>query len=146
MRSLHDKRNKTQSIFRGWDYSEIIEWMEVEYKDSKFKMIKYRLNVFFKAIKRALKDLFTNRFMGEEEREIIQTKKALEHLEIHTYNNTGLIDPKYKNKVDGLRIYVERLALCDNTYVQPLWKGLSEIKSDSEFVRYVKYFLESLWD
>lgn len=144
-RSLHDKRNKTQKVFRGWDYSEIIEWMEVDYKDSIFKMIKYRLSNFFKVMKKAFKDLFTNRYMDEDDRENIATKKALDYLMSNMYDSTN-IKKEYKEKVDGLRTYVTKLAKHDNTYIQPLWKGLSEIKSDSEFVRYVSFFLESLWD
>ena len=146
MRTLHDKRNKTQKVFRGWDYSEIIEWMEVDYKDSIYKMIKYRLKEFYKTIKTALKKLFLNRYIDEEDRENEATKDALEFLMSNMYNNSGLVKEEHKKKVDGLRTYVTKLAECDNTYIQPLWKGLSEIKSDFEFVRYVQFFLESLWD
>lgn len=144
MRSLHDKRNKTQKVFRGWDYSEIIEWMDVDYKDSKFKTIKFRLIDFFITMKKAFKVLFENRFYDEDIREIQETKKALKCLMKHL--DEDIPNKKYKEKVDGLRTYVTKLSEKNDTYIQPLWKGLSEIKSDSEFVRYVSFFLESLWD
>ena len=147
-RSLHHPKNKTQKVFRGWDYGEIIEWMEVDYKESKIKAIKFKLSVFFTDIKKAFKDLFNCRYsMTHEQIEIKETKKALDILSnklAETYINQ--VDQKYIDKVNGLRTYVTKLSKFENTYIQPLWKGLSEIKSDSEFVRYVKHFLESLWD
>jgi len=147
-RSLHHPKNKTQKVFRGWDYGEIIEWMEVDYKESKIKAIKFKLSVFFTNIKKAFKDLFNCRYsMTHEQIEIKETKKALDILSnklAETFSNN--IDQKYIDKVNGLRTYVTKLSKFENTYIQPLWKGLSEIKSDSEFVRYVKHFLESLWD
>ena len=149
MRSLHDPKNKTQKVFRGWDYGEIIEWMEVDYKDSKFKLIKYRLREFFKTMKKAFKDLFTHRFMDSEHRENEETKKALEYLMDQLFADTcssTTLNPKYKEKVDGLRTYVDELAKYKNTYVYPLWEGLSKIKDDGEFIRYVSHFFESLWD
>jgi len=149
MRSLHDPKNKTQKVFRGWDYGEIIEWMEVDYKDSKFKMIKYRLREFFKTIKKAFKDLFSNRFIDREQRENEETKKVLDYLMDKLYEDTyksTKLDPKYKEKVQGLRTYVEELSKYKNSYIQPLWEGLSKIKDDGEFIRYVKHFFESLWD
>jgi len=147
-RSLHHPKNKTQKVFRGWDYGEIIEWMEVDYKESKIKAIKFKLSVFFTDIKKAFKELFNCRYsMTHEQIEIKETKKALDILSnklAETYINQ--VDQKYIDKVNGLRTYVTKLSKFENTYIQPLWKGLSEIKSDSEFVRYVKHFLESLWD
>jgi len=145
--SIHDKKNKTQRVFRGWDYSEIIEWMEVDYKDSIVKMIKYRLGIFYTTMKRAFKDLFQNRLMDKDERENQATKLALNYLlkNIDDGSFNG-VKKEYQEKVDGLRVYVKKLAECDHTYIQPLWKGLSEITSDNEFIRYVSFFLESLWD
>jgi len=146
MRSLHDKRNKTQKVFRGWDYSEIIEWMDVEYKDSYFKIIKYRLNVFYKTIKRALRDLFKNKYLDKDDRENQETKRALNYLMMNLDNSSSEIQEKCKIKVEGLRTYVTKLSNNRKSYIYPLWKGLSEIESDCEFVKYVSFFLESLWD
>lgn len=141
MRSTHDKRNKTQKVFRGWDFGEIIEWMEVDYKDSHIKMFKYRLKEFYKTMKIAFKELFKNRFYNEEEREIEEAKKALNHL---LYLKDS--DPRFIHKVAGLRTYVKKLYGFENTYLHPLWKGLYEIESDSEFIRYVSLLLEYMWD
>jgi hypothetical protein len=146
-RSTHNPKNKTQKVFRGWDYSEIIEWMEIDYKKTKTKLIKFKLSVFCDTIKKAFKELFDFKcYMSQEQIEIQETKKALDILMNKISDQVININPIYINKVKGLRTYVTKLATFDNTYIQPLWKGLSEIKSDTEFVRYVKHFLESLWD
>ena len=97
-------------------------------------------------MKKEFKNIFQNIFLDEEERENEATKKALDFLLDNLYNNSGLVIEKHKKKVDGLRTYVKRLSECDHTYTQPLWEGLSKIKSDFEFIRYVKHSLEYMWD
>ena len=150
-RSLHDHRNKTQSMFRGWDFSEITEWLEVnKEKSGKFKHILYRIRLWKKIVWNTTKELFLPFIYDYEEVKNIETKKALDFLikkveDVET-GHSAVLDVKYREKINGLRTYIIRLAEQDSTYVTPLWQGLSRIEHDAVFLTYVKYLLETLWD
>jgi len=144
---MHNKKHKTQQVFRGWDYEEIIQWMEVDYHDTTYKVIKFRLKKFYFVMKSACKDLFLIVGWDDEEREILETKKALELLQDKLYSfNYSNVEQKYLDKVQGLRVYIKRLSETDHSYSTPLWIGLHDIKDDGEFIKYVILLFECLWD
>lgn len=146
--SLHDKRLKTQRVFKGWDYSEIIEWMEVEEKLTIKNQLFHRLNIFFKDIKKSFKNLF-QWILNDEEMEIKKTKKAIDYLMKKCWEESCgsyKLTEKEREKIGGLRTYMRRLSRFKNSYLHPLWEGLYKIEDDETFLKYISHFLESLWD
>lgn len=148
-RSLHDPKNKTQTMFKGWDFTEITEWLDVNDNHTTYSRIYFRIKVFFNTVNKAVKELFASFGYDSEILSNYKTKKAINFL-IIKYNesieNGTQLDPKILKKIDGLRTYMEKLVEQDNTEITSVWKALIEIEDDEIFLHYIKYFLESLWD
>lgn len=70
----------------------------------------------------------------------IKINKLASNLVLHK------ISPEEMKLIKGIRTFVSRLAKWENTYNQPLWKGLSAIEDDEAFLRFVDPLLPYMWD
>ena len=159
MRSLHDKRNKTQTSFRGWDWTELSEWLDV--KDElelnffgKVKIVLAKCKIFFLKCCYEYNKLFKWSLIADSEEVLLYNiRKVLQELASERfYRNSNseklckLTEEELKEKIGGIRTFVKRLSEGKHSYTTPLWNGLYRIKSDEEFLRYVEELLPHLWD
>ena len=75
-RSTHDKRNKTETCFHGWDHGEITEWLEVKDESNRLNILLYKIKLFWSDICKSYKTHFGRfRWFDDEEISIEQLIK-----------------------------------------------------------------------
>ena len=111
------KKKKTQKMFVGYDFSEIIEWLGIDMDEHEEK----------EAIK-----------LAQIEIEKLRSKLGRDgYLDSH--------DEETIKKVEGIRTYVRICSEREMDYSYKIWKGLYETEHDSTFLVYVSVLLKYMW-
>jgi hypothetical protein len=111
------KKKKTQRMFTGIDFSEIIEWLGIDMDEH------------------------------EEKEAIKLAKIEIEKLRLKLGRDGYLdgSDKETIRKVEGIRTYVRICSEREIDYSNKIWKGLYETEHDSTFLVYVSLLLEYMW-
>jgi len=112
--------------FSGWDFMEfVVVWnLEDRYRDKPWVDTDTPTTVHHNDDSRPIRE-----FLEE---------KCQEYFTTH---DESILQPY----ADDIRMYARKLAIGDNSYYAPLWRGLARIKDDFTIVRATILLLPCMW-